>query len=87
MPYTHLEDLSAQVIGLELGIRVAEGENNEILQFFRDMKGFPREHHDIIKRFGRFPSRNSALGRETTEEEETWLNSPECPYWAKSQMK
>lgn len=30
-------------------------------------------HHDIIKRFGRFPHRNGCLGRETTPEEAAFL--------------
>jgi uncharacterized protein (DUF924 family) len=33
------------------------------------------EHRDIIERFGRFPHRNRALGRETTEEERAFLAS------------
>lgn len=31
------------------------------------------EHRDIIQRFGRFPHRNRALGRESTREEEAFL--------------
>ena len=31
-------------------------------------------HHDVIARFGRFPHRNRALGRETTREEEQFLD-------------
>jgi uncharacterized protein (DUF924 family) len=32
-----------------------------------------RAHRDIIRRFGRFPFRNTALGRTNTPEEEAWL--------------
>jgi uncharacterized protein (DUF924 family) len=31
-------------------------------------------HRDIIERFGRFPHRNAALGRETTREEQAFLD-------------
>ena len=31
--------------------------------------GFAKQHHDIVERFGRFPHRNVALGRESTQEE------------------
>ena len=31
-------------------------------------------HHDVIVRFGRFPHRNRALGRETTPEERAFLD-------------
>ena len=32
-------------------------------------------HADIIRRFGRFPHRNAALGRVTTPEEQAFLDS------------
>ena len=32
-------------------------------------------HADIIRRFGRFPHRNAALGRPTTAEEQAYLDS------------
>lgn len=33
-------------------------------------------HLEIIEKFGRFPHRNKALGRESTPEEEAWLATP-----------
>lgn len=35
---------------------------------------YATEHRDIIARFGRFPHRNAALGRETTAEERAFLD-------------
>ena len=32
-----------------------------------------RAHREVIRRFGRFPFRNDALGRETTPEEAEFL--------------
>src|SRR5262249_8593332 len=32
-------------------------------------------HADVIRRFGRFPHRNRALGRETTDEERAFLDA------------
>ncbi|RUZ96058.1 DUF924 family protein, partial [Mesorhizobium sp. M7A.F.Ca.CA.002.05.1.1] len=32
------------------------------------------EHRDIIQNFGRFPHRNKMLGRETTPQEQTFLD-------------
>jgi uncharacterized protein (DUF924 family) len=37
------------------------------------MLKFERDHAEIIRRFGRFPKRNAALGRETTPEEIAYL--------------
>jgi uncharacterized protein (DUF924 family) len=31
-------------------------------------------HHGVVRRFGRFPHRNRALGRETTPEEQAFLD-------------
>eukprot|EP01040_Poterioochromonas_malhamensis_P002534 gene2534-2695_t len=83
----HSEDLQLQRKGVGLARIIAEGENEEVSEFFRTLKGFPMEHHDVIEQFGRFPGRNAVLGRDSTEDELAWLNSPDCPSWAKSQMK
>ena len=37
---------------------------------------FEHRHFDIIKRFGRYPHRNTLLGRKSTPEEETFLTEP-----------
>lgn len=39
---------------------------------------FARHHREIVRRFGRFPHRNRALGRESTAEELAWLASDEA---------
>jgi len=38
------------------------------------------QHRDIIRRFGRFPHRNQALGRDTTEEEADFLKGPNSSF-------
>jgi uncharacterized protein (DUF924 family) len=40
-------------------------------------------HREVFTRFGRFPARNDALGRETTEEEATFLAHPDTPLWSR----
>ena len=37
-------------------------------------------HKDIIDRFGRYPHRNDALGRETTPEEAAFLTEPNSSF-------
>eukprot|EP00929_Paragymnodinium_shiwhaense_P036207 TRINITY_DN19434_c0_g1_i4.p1 TRINITY_DN19434_c0_g1~~TRINITY_DN19434_c0_g1_i4.p1 ORF type:complete len:227 (+),score=50.02 TRINITY_DN19434_c0_g1_i4:71-751(+) len=86
----HAEDLAMQRIGVQIAaVLVPHGEtaSNDIRDFFSSLKGYPHEHFEVIERFGRFPSRNDALGRSSTDEETAWLESPECPAWAKSQRK
>jgi uncharacterized protein (DUF924 family) len=64
MPFEHSEDLADQERALFLH-RALPGENAD---------RWARIHHDIIRRFGRFPHRNAALGRTTTPEEQAFLD-------------
>lgn len=41
-----------------------------------DNLAFARDHRDVIRLYGRYPSRNAALGRATTEEERLYLSRP-----------
>ena len=60
---THLGPCALKPVGaLELFSRLPEGADR-----------WARHHHDIIRRFGRFPHRNAALGRESTTEERAFL--------------
>jgi len=65
MPYMHAEDLAAQERGIVYFAQRLEDPET--------MK-FAVEHRDIIRRFGRFPHRNAILGRETTPEEQSFLD-------------
>jgi uncharacterized protein (DUF924 family) len=58
MPLMHSEAMSDQDLLIEQG----HGDNR-----------YARQHHEIIARFGRFPHRNEALGRQTTAEEASYL--------------
>ena len=62
LPLEHAEDLALQERAVALLADEAE-----------DIARFARVHRDIIARFGRFPHRNPALGRETTPEEAAFL--------------
>jgi uncharacterized protein (DUF924 family) len=67
MPFEHSEDLSDQdcaVVLFEAHERDT-GDQNSLR--------WARLHRDIVERFGRFPHRNAALGRETTPEETAFL--------------
>jgi uncharacterized protein (DUF924 family) len=56
MPFQHSEDLRDQVRCLLLFTALGDVE----------MLGYARKHHAVIERFGRFPHRNSILGRKPT---------------------
>ncbi len=59
LPLCHSEDLEEQNWLLEAAPKA--GLDGNMVDF--------QAHHDIIERFGRFPFRNEALGRESTADE------------------
>jgi uncharacterized protein (DUF924 family) len=63
LPFMHSEDLADQLRCVEL-YRAAGHAN----------LSYAEQHRDIIRRFGRFPHRNATLGRETTAEEQAFLD-------------
>lgn len=65
MPFEHSEDAADQVLAVQL--------LTERLASDPEMALHARAHQAIIARFGRFPFRNVALGRETTPEEAEFL--------------
>lgn len=64
VPFMHSEDLADQE--LAIGLYQAAGDDDGLK--------WARLHADIICKFGRFPHRNQALGRETTPEEQAFLD-------------
>ena len=66
MPMMHSEDLEIQVSSLPLFKKYTEERTYE----------YAVRHHDIVARFGRFPHRNEALGRPTTDNEKVFLTEP-----------
>ena len=40
-----------------------------------NLLGYATAHRDVIARFGRFPHRNAALGRNNTPDEQAWLDA------------
>jgi uncharacterized protein (DUF924 family) len=76
LPFEHCETLPNQdrYFALMQGCVRAFGE---VAEPYLDASG---RHRDIIRRFGRFPHRNAALGRETTEEEAEFLKGPNSSF-------
>ncbi|MCX7303340.1 MAG: DUF924 family protein [Hyphomicrobiales bacterium] len=63
LPFEHSENIEDQNLSVELF--AAYGDN---------YLKYAIVHRDVIDRFGRFPHRNPLLGRETTSEEEAFLD-------------
>jgi uncharacterized protein (DUF924 family) len=65
MPFMHAEAVAEQERCVELFRQMG---NNDGLKY-------AQIHADIVRRFGRFPHRNKALGRANTPEEQAFLDS------------
>ena len=66
MPLMHAEHAAAQALSVAKFDALGQEENTR----------FARDHAEVFARFGRFPGRNAALGRETTPEEAAYLSQP-----------
>lgn len=65
MPFEHSEAIANQDRSVELLTALGNA----------DLLGYANAHRDVIVRFGRFPHRNAALGRDNTPEEQVWLDA------------
>jgi uncharacterized protein (DUF924 family) len=66
MPFEHSEDAEDQALAVQLlGERLASDP---------EMVLHARAHQEVIRRYGRFPTRNAALGRASTPDEQTYLD-------------
>ncbi|MCH8620794.1 DUF924 family protein [Undibacterium sp. TS12] len=76
LPLEHSESLADQdrAVALYEALRtaVSTGQGETFEGFYR----FAIKHREVIQRFGRFPHRNSILGRQSTAEELQFLSGP-----------
>lgn len=66
MPLMHAEDPELQTLSLRCFDALGDEQNIK----------YARDHAEVIAHFGRFPTRNAALGRESTPEEKAFLSRP-----------
>lgn len=66
LPFEHSEDLADQ----DRAVALFESRAPELA----NERAHAEKHRDVIRRFGRFPHRNEALGRESTPEEIAYLD-------------
>ncbi len=67
LPFIHSESLAVQ----DAAVRLVRAR----LHHDHPARLHARAHREIVRRVGRFPGRNAALGRATTPEEAAWLES------------
>ena len=76
LPLEHSENLADQRDAVRLFDTLAAGAAPVARPAFAGYLDYARRHLEIIERFGRFPHRNAALGRETSAEEAEFLRQP-----------
>jgi uncharacterized protein (DUF924 family) len=71
LPLEHSENLDDQSESVRLNSAlVAENPGNPV---YTEVMEHAVQHREVIRRFGRFPGRNEALGRQSTQEEIDFL--------------
>lgn len=71
LPFEHSELLADQLESLRLFEQLGR-DHPELAGLYE----WAHKHHVIVERFGRFPHRNAALGRASTDEEVAFLKQP-----------
>lgn len=73
LPFEHDESVSSQTQSVALFKQLKENASPEFSEFAQQALLSAITHKEIIDKFGRFPHRNAALGRTSTDEELAWL--------------
>lgn len=73
MPLQHTESVQVQKKSVGIFQALAEDSTDTMRETFLTTAQFAELHHDIVVEFGRFPHRNSVLGRQNTDAEGAYL--------------
>lgn len=73
LPLEHSEAMEDQIRAVDLFTALSANARKPFRQFVDNTLDYARQHQDVIRRFGRFPHRNAAVGRQSTDEEKEWL--------------
>ena len=75
MPLEHIERLEDQVLSVECYEQLVASTSGMLQKFMKSFLKSAQDHKEIIERFGRFPHRNQALGRLSTDAEKEYLGT------------
>lgn len=73
MPLQHSEKLADQELSVECYQQLSATTDGVLGDFLGSFLQSARDHRDIIARFGRFPHRNKALKRASSQDEQAYL--------------
>lgn len=69
MPLMHSESLEMQTTSVRAFKMLVDLSFPEARPLFQNFFEYSLKHYEVVEKFGRFPTRNSILGRESTKEE------------------
>lgn len=80
LPFEHAEDMANQDRAIQLFTQARDEASGQDRAMAEEQLDYAHRHRDIIKRFGRYPHRNAALGRPSTEAETEFLKGPDSSF-------
>jgi len=75
LPLEHAEDVEKQNLSVRAYEQLVQDVPEEYRKSFEVTLSFAKSHHYVIEKFGRFPELNEILGRESTAEEQAFIDS------------
>jgi len=73
LPFMHAENTDDQNLSLKLFSQLRDEAPSELKSNFESIYEFALKHFNSVQMFGRFPARNNALGRKSTQQELEFL--------------
>lgn len=80
MPLMHSESLDMQKKCVRCFEELLQDTPEKIKDYIANSLHYAKRHMKMIERFGRFPYRNTTLGRESTPEEIEYLKQPDSTF-------
>ena len=80
LPFEHSENPKDQARSVALFRRWAEEHRGADRERALEQMKYVLRHQEIVERFGRFPHRNTVLGRESTPDEVAFLKEPNSSF-------
>lgn len=77
LPFEHGESAEWQELSLRKYAQLREQAGPD----YQNYLDYAHKHAVIINRFGRYPHRNQALGRQNTPQESEFLSGPDSTFW------
>ncbi|HTJ41439.1 MAG TPA: DUF924 family protein [Kofleriaceae bacterium] len=84
LPFGHSEDLALQDRAVAISESLVPLAPPHLRALYEKAVNQPKAHRDVIRRFGRHPHRNAALGRTSTPEELAYIAAGDFPHTRKT---